>query len=293
MSTNGYRRSSWSQCRACRLSTRRQRLGPRLLHDLNLCGLLRPMPRLALMAGGGGTGRDSSARTARHTDGMTGIQRDGRLQGLFIFSLTIPNPLAAVEMNAADPAPGIGKICATLFRYVHRHGSKPKTPVTRQCSEAAVTLMLRGFLGNNPVRPRTFENRPAAIQKTLHAIPAKPLATIRRCRSHDALEEEAHVSPEYLCRLFRRHLRPRPRSNAPAWPGWNVRVLARPHQFADPLSPIRVCFDRRFISQTSSTKVYGPVAARPIPGLNANPASHHPATLSSSTANPDLRQAGS
>ena len=97
-------------------------------------------------------------------------------------------------------------ILRPLFRYVVGMAQN-QTAAQSPLLEATVTLMLRAFLANQTaVALEPFEHLPPAIQKTLHAI--------RQALAHDppvpitlkALARAAHVSPEYLCRLFRRHL---------------------------------------------------------------------------------------
>jgi len=93
-----------------------------------------------------------------------------------------------------------------LFRYVvglAQNQTSARTPLL----ETAVTLMLQSFLANqSAIALEPHENLPPAVQKAL--------AAIRVALAHDppaaitltALAHAAHVSPEYLCRLFRRHL---------------------------------------------------------------------------------------
>ncbi len=97
-------------------------------------------------------------------------------------------------------------ILRTLFRYVIGMAQN-QTPDHAPLLEAAVTLMLRGYLSNQTaVALEPLENLPPAVQLALRAI--------RQFLFHDppaqitltALAKAAHVSPEYLCRLFRKHL---------------------------------------------------------------------------------------
>lgn len=94
----------------------------------------------------------------------------------------------------------------TLFRYViglARSAVADKEVLL----EAAVGLMLRTFLsGASAVLIEPHQSLPDAVQRGLKAIrealardPVPPI-TLR------GLAQAAHVSPEYLCRLFRRHL---------------------------------------------------------------------------------------
>ena len=93
-----------------------------------------------------------------------------------------------------------------LFRYVIglAHGTPAATP---QLMESAVTLMLQSFLsGRTAVVPEPHEDLPPAVQKSLAAMrqalaqdPPAPLTLTRLARA-------AHVTPEHLCRLFKRHL---------------------------------------------------------------------------------------
>jgi AraC family transcriptional regulator len=93
-----------------------------------------------------------------------------------------------------------------LFRYVISLAQTP-TEAGSPLLESAVKLMLRSFLtGRSAIALEPHENLPPAVQKAL--------AAIRRVLAHDppvkitlaSLAEAAHVTPEHLCRLFRRHL---------------------------------------------------------------------------------------
>ncbi len=97
-------------------------------------------------------------------------------------------------------------ILRPLFRYVI--GLAQAQPLAHaELLEASVTLMLRSFLsGNTAIALEPHENLPAAIQRALSAIrralaqdPPSPI-------SLSALAKVACVTPEHLCRLFRRHL---------------------------------------------------------------------------------------
>ncbi len=97
-------------------------------------------------------------------------------------------------------------ILPTLFRYVIGL-ARSDQPDREVLVEAAVGLMLRGFLtGKSAVLIEPHQDLPDAVQKAL--------ATIRNAVAGDepqlitlkALAQASHVSPEYLCRLFRRHL---------------------------------------------------------------------------------------
>jgi AraC family transcriptional regulator len=97
-------------------------------------------------------------------------------------------------------------ILRPLFRYVIGLArGAPTTPP--QLMESAVTLMLQSFLsGRTAVVTEPHEDFPPAIQKSLAAIrqalakePPAPLTLKHLARA-------AHVTPEHLCRLFRRHL---------------------------------------------------------------------------------------
>ncbi len=93
-----------------------------------------------------------------------------------------------------------------LFRYVIGL-SRADKPGKEVLIEAAVALMLRSFLsGQSAVLLEPHQDLPAPIQKALKAIrealtrdPIEPVTLA-------VLAKAAHVSPEYLCRLFRRHL---------------------------------------------------------------------------------------
>jgi len=81
--------------------------------------------------------------------------------------------------------------------------------------------------GTKPPSPSNrLKNLPAAIQKTLHAI-RKPRARSAVADHIDALAKAAHVSRGISVPAVSPASRPRPASNAPRWPAWNVRVLAR------------------------------------------------------------------
>jgi AraC-like DNA-binding protein len=107
-------------------------------------------------------------------------------------------PLAH-QMNAND-------ILRPLFRYAI--GLAPSAiPQRIQLLESTVTLMLHAFLtGQTAVAPEPFGELPEAVEKALGAIrrllandPPLPI-------SLDDLARAAHVTPEHLCRLFRRYL---------------------------------------------------------------------------------------
>jgi AraC-like DNA-binding protein len=97
-------------------------------------------------------------------------------------------------------------ILRPLFRYVI--GQAQAQPGTASSLlEGAVTLMLRSFLAEQTaVALEPSDNLPEPVQRAL--------AAIREALAHDppasitlnALAKAAHVSPEYLCRIFRRHL---------------------------------------------------------------------------------------
>jgi AraC-like DNA-binding protein len=97
-------------------------------------------------------------------------------------------------------------ILRTLFRYVIGL-ARTNIPDKEVLLEAAVALMLRSHLnGQSAVLLDPHQRLPDAIQKALKAIrealaqdPTPPI-TLK------SLAQAAHVSPEYLCRLFRRHL---------------------------------------------------------------------------------------
>jgi AraC-like DNA-binding protein len=103
------------------------------------------------------------------------------------------------QMQAED-------ILQTLFRYVIglARTSKPEKEVL---IESAVGLMLRSFLtDNSAVLLEPHQDLPDAVQKALKAIreilardPIPPVTL-------EALAGAAHVSPAYLCRIFRKHL---------------------------------------------------------------------------------------
>jgi len=93
-----------------------------------------------------------------------------------------------------------------LFRYVISLAQTPDESTT-PLLESAVGLMLRSFLaGRTAVALEPHENLPPTVQLALAAIrralaqdPPAPLALADLARA-------AHVTPEHLCRLFRRHL---------------------------------------------------------------------------------------
>jgi len=97
-------------------------------------------------------------------------------------------------------------VLPTMFRYVIGL-ARSDNPGKEVLIEAAIALMLRGFLtGHSAVLLEPHQDLPDAVQKALIAIrdalaqdPVKPVTL-------PALARAAHISPEYLCRLFRRHL---------------------------------------------------------------------------------------
>jgi AraC-like DNA-binding protein len=97
-------------------------------------------------------------------------------------------------------------ILQTLFRYVIglARSSKPEKEVLM---ESAVALMLRSFLtGNSEVLLEPQQDLPEAIQKAMNAIRASLAKDPIEAMTLGNLAKAAHVSPEYLCRLFRKHL---------------------------------------------------------------------------------------
>ncbi len=97
-------------------------------------------------------------------------------------------------------------ILRPLFRYVIGL-ARSNVSDKEVLQEAAVALMLRSFrTGQSAVLLDPHQDLPDAIQKALKAIrealaqdPVPPITL-------QGLAQAAHVSPEYLCRLFRRHL---------------------------------------------------------------------------------------
>jgi AraC-like DNA-binding protein len=97
-------------------------------------------------------------------------------------------------------------ILPPMFRYAIGLARSDK-PDKEVLIESAVGLMLRSFLtGNSAVLLEPHQDLPEAIQRALKAIrealardPVEPVTLTD-------LAKAAHVSPEYLCRLFRRHL---------------------------------------------------------------------------------------
>jgi len=101
---------------------------------------------------------------------------------------------------------GAEDILPSLFRYVVGLARSDKSE-KEVLVEAAVALMLRSFItGSSAVLLEPHQDLPEAIQKALKAIrealAKEPMETV----TLDGLAKAAHVSPEYLCRLFRRHL---------------------------------------------------------------------------------------
>ena len=93
-----------------------------------------------------------------------------------------------------------------LFRYAVGL-AQSSAPNRDQLLESTVTLMLHAFLaGHTAVAPEPLGKLPDAVERAL--------AMMRRALVRDpplpiTLEElarNAHVTPEHLCRLFRRHL---------------------------------------------------------------------------------------
>lgn len=97
-------------------------------------------------------------------------------------------------------------IVRPLFRYVI--GLTRSAPSTApQLVESAVTLMLQSYLsGKTAVVSEPHENLPPAVQKTLAAIRRALAQTPPSPLTLQHLARAAHVTPEHLCRLFRRHL---------------------------------------------------------------------------------------
>jgi len=94
----------------------------------------------------------------------------------------------------------------TMFRYVVGLARSDKEG-KEVLIEAAVALMLRGFLsGNSAVLLEPHQDLPEAVQKALTAIRDAVAQDPVRPMTLPDLAKAAHVSSEYLCRLFRRHL---------------------------------------------------------------------------------------
>jgi AraC family transcriptional regulator len=97
-------------------------------------------------------------------------------------------------------------VLQTLFRYVIGLARSGKTG-QEVVLESAVALMLRSFLtGNSEVLLEPQQDLPEAIQKAMKAIRESLAKEPIELMSLPELAKSAHVSPEYLCRLFRRHL---------------------------------------------------------------------------------------
>jgi AraC-like DNA-binding protein len=97
-------------------------------------------------------------------------------------------------------------IVRPLFRYVIglAQGASGNSP---QLLESAVTLMLQSFLsGRTAIVSEPQEDLPSAVQKTLAAIRRALAQTPPSPLTLQHLAHAAHVTPEHLCRLFRRHL---------------------------------------------------------------------------------------
>jgi AraC-like DNA-binding protein len=97
-------------------------------------------------------------------------------------------------------------VLPTLFRYVIGLARSDKAG-KEVLLESAVALMLRSFIsGDSAVLLEPQQDIPEPIQKALKAIrealEKEPIETVTLAD----LSKAAHVSPEYLCRLFRRHL---------------------------------------------------------------------------------------
>ena len=182
--------------------------GPRLLHDFQFVWIIDGHAKASF----DGRTVDAPAGTVLlGRPGMTDrydwdpVRRT--MQAFFHFSFDYSEPgWPALNDWPLDRCMASEDLLRPLFRYVVGMAQSQST-ANISMLEAAVTLMLRGFLDNQTaVAFEPFENLPAAIQKTLHAI--------RQALAHDpplpitltALAKAAHVSPEYLCRLFRRHL---------------------------------------------------------------------------------------
>lgn len=97
-------------------------------------------------------------------------------------------------------------ILPTLFRYVIGL-ARTDQPGKEVLIEAAVALMVRGFLtGKSAVLLEPHQELPEAIQKALAAIRESMATDPVRPVTLKALAKAAHVSSEYLCRLFRKYL---------------------------------------------------------------------------------------
>jgi AraC-like DNA-binding protein len=129
------------------------------------------------------------------------------IQAFFHFSFDYSTPgWPALKDWPVVRRMGSEDILRSLFRYVIGHTqSRPGTATA--LLEGAVTLMLRAFLeGQTNIALEPADNLPPPVQLALAAIrtalaqdPPAPIALKDLARA-------AHVAPEYLCRVFRRHL---------------------------------------------------------------------------------------
>ncbi len=182
--------------------------GPRLLHDFEFVWIIDGHAKASF----DGRNIDAPAGTVLlgrpgMTDRYDWDSTRRTMQAFFHFSFDYSDPgwppLNEWPLNRTMTPEDILR---PMFRYVIGMAQNQK-PIHTPLLEAAVTLMLRGFLDNQTaIALEPLENLPPAVQKTLRSI--------RQALAHDpplpitltALAKAAHVSPEYLCRLFRRHL---------------------------------------------------------------------------------------
>lgn len=97
-------------------------------------------------------------------------------------------------------------ILQPLFRYVIGL-AEGNAPTSGLLLESAIELMLHSFIaGRTAVASETIDKLPAAVEKALVAIRRSLVSDPPVPVSLTELARAAAVSPEHLCRLFRRHL---------------------------------------------------------------------------------------
>jgi AraC family transcriptional regulator len=184
------------------------KFGPRLLHDFEFVWIIE-----------GHATANFDGQTVDAPVGTVLLGRPGMtdrydwdparrtIQAFFHFSFDYSDPVwpplkdwpLARKMSTED-------ILRPLFRYVVGLAQN-QTPARSPLLEMAVTLMLRGFLADQTaIALEPHENLPPAVQKALAAIREALAKDPPAAITLSALARAAHVSPEYLCRLFRRHL---------------------------------------------------------------------------------------
>ena len=98
-------------------------------------------------------------------------------------------------------------ILRPLFRYIIGL-AQSNAPERAILLESAVTTLLQAFLsGRTTIAAEALDKLPVAVEKALSAIRQALASDPPALLTLTQLAQAAHVTPEHLCRLFRRHLK--------------------------------------------------------------------------------------